>query len=199
MGVFPMAEHKDDPEIFWVDPKHRGILPLNRFHISRSLAKQLRRKDYDVSLNQDFEGVLDGCADRDDTWISDTIRRLYIGLHKRNQAHSLEVWREGTLIGGVYGVSLGAAFFGESMFSRATGGSKIALAYLTAHLRGCGYRLFDTQFITDHLASLGAQEIPRARYQTMLKDAIHRHADISGHQLPDVSSVLASSAAAAST
>ena len=199
MGVFPMAEHKDDPEIFWVDPKHRGILPLNRFHISRSLAKQLRRKDYDVSLNQDFEGVLDGCADRDDTWISDTIRRLYIGLHKRNQAHSLEVWREGTLIGGVYGVSLGAAFFGESMFSRATGGSKIALAYLTTHLRGCGYRLFDTQFITDHLASLGAQEIPRARYQTMLKDAIHRHADISGHQLPDVSSVLASSAAAAST
>ena len=196
MGVFPMSEHKDDPEIFWVDPKQRGILPLGRFHISRSLAKALRRGDYEVTLNRDFEGVLDACADRPDTWINDRIRSLYIGLHQVSQAHSLEVWREGRLIGGVYGVALGAAFFGESMFSRATNGSKIALAYLTTHLRNCGYTLFDTQFITDHLASLGAEEIPRADYQFLLKDAIHRRADITGAQLPDVSSVLASETAA---
>lgn len=196
MGVFPMSEHKDDPEIFWVDPKQRGILPLDRFHISRSLSKALRRGDYEVTLNRDFEGVLDACADRPDTWINDRIRSLYIGLHQVSQAHSLEVWREGRLIGGVYGVALGAAFFGESMFSRATNGSKIALAYLTTHLRNCGYTLFDTQFITDHLASLGAEEIPRADYQFLLKDAIHRRADITGAQLPDVSSVLASATAA---
>ncbi|NQY60284.1 leucyl/phenylalanyl-tRNA--protein transferase [Cognatishimia sp.] len=196
MGVFPMSEHKDDPEIFWVDPKLRGILPLDRFHISRSLAKALRRGDYEVTLNRDFEGVLDACADRPDTWINERIRRLYIGLHQKSRAHSLEVWRDGMLIGGVYGVALGAAFFGESMFSRATNGSKIALAYLTTHLRNCGYTLFDTQFITDHLASLGAEEIPRADYQFLLKDAIHRRADITGAQLPDVSSVVASATAA---
>ncbi|QTN35961.1 leucyl/phenylalanyl-tRNA--protein transferase [Cognatishimia activa] len=196
MGIFPMSEHKDDPEIFWVDPKQRGILPLGRFHISRSLAKALRRGDYEVTLNRDFEGVLDACADRPDTWINDRIRSLYIDLHQKSQAHSLEVWREGRLIGGVYGVALGAAFFGESMFSRATNGSKIALAFLTTHLRNCGYTLFDTQFITDHLASLGAKEIPRADYQFLLKDAIHRRADITGAQLPDVSSVLASATAA---
>jgi leucyl/phenylalanyl-tRNA--protein transferase len=196
MGIFPMSEHKDDPEIFWVDPKRRGILPLDQFHISRSLSKRLRKLDYEITLNQDFEGVLDACADRPDTWINDKIRSLYMSLHRSSQAHSLEVWRQGTLIGGGYGVALGAAFFGESMFSRATDGSKIALAYLTSPLHRCGFTLFDTQFITDHLATLGAQEIPRVDYQFLLKDAIHRRADITAAQLPDVSSVLSATSAA---
>lgn len=197
MGIFPMSEHRDDPEIFWVDPKHRGILPIDGFHISRSLAKSLRRTDYEVSLDRDFEGVLDACADRPDTWINDRIRGLYIALHRQSLAHSLEIWRDNHLIGGVYGVTLGAAFFGESMFSRATNGSKIALAFLTRHLANCGYQLFDTQFITDHLTSLGAIEIPRVQYHSKLKDAMQRRADITACQLPDVSSVL--SARAAST
>ena len=190
MGIFPMSETKDDPEIFWVDPRHRGILPLSNFHISRSLSKALRRMDYSVSLNRDFAGVLDACADRDDTWINAEIRMLYLALHGRGQAHSIEVWREGQLIGGVYGVTLGAAFFGESMFSRATNGSKIALAYLTTHLRLCGFQLFDTQFITDHLKSLGAIEITRAAYHSELAEAIKSPADIHARQLPDVSSVV---------
>lgn len=190
MGIFPMSENKDDPEIFWVDPKHRGILPLDRFHISRSLAKALRKLDYSVSLNRDFEGVLDACADRKDTWINAEIRTLYLALHRRGQAHSLEVWRDKALIGGVYGVTLGAAFFGESMFSRATNGSKIALAYLTCHLHRCGFTLFDTQFITDHLASLGAVEIPRSDYLEKLEIARAQAADISAYSLPDVAAVL---------
>lgn len=195
MGIFPMSEHRDDPEIFWVDPKHRGIFPLEQFHISRSLAKALRRADYTVTLNRDFAGVLDACADRPDTWINSKIRSLYIALHDRGEAHSIEVWRDEALIGGVYGVTLGSAFFGESMFSHATSGSKIALAYLMRHLSNCGFTLFDTQFLTDHLASLGAIEIPRADYQYMLKQARTAKADITGRQLPDAASVLAASAA----
>jgi leucyl/phenylalanyl-tRNA--protein transferase len=195
IGVFPMSEHRDDPEIFWVDPKHRGIIPLEAFHISRSLAKAIRRADFQVTLNYDFEAVLDACADRKDTWINDRIRSLYIALHARDQAHSLEVWRNDSLIGGVYGVTLGAAFFGESMFSRATNGSKIALAFLTHHLRVSGFTLFDTQFLTDHLASLGAIEIPRAEYLEKLSEAVQSQANIGGRQLPDAASVLAASAA----
>lgn len=195
IGVFPMSEHRDDPEIFWVDPKHRGIIPLEAFHISRSLAKAIRRADFHVTLNHDFEAVLDACADRKDTWINERIRSLYIALHERNQAHSLEVWRGDSLVGGVYGVTLGAAFFGESMFSRATNGSKIALAFLAHHLRTSGFTLFDTQFLTDHLASLGAIEIPRAEYLDKLSEAVQSQANIGGRQLPDVASVLAASAA----
>lgn len=196
VGVFPMSEHQDDPEIFWVDPRQRGILPLGGFHISRSLAKRIRKTDYEVSLNQGFSAVLEACADRDETWINDKIRDLYLALHMRKQAHSLEVWRNGKLIGGVYGVTLGAAFFGESMFSRATDGSKLALAYLTQHLKTCGFTLFDTQFLTDHLASLGAVEISRSTYQLKLKEAIRRAADIQSRQLPDAASVLSSSLSA---
>jgi leucyl/phenylalanyl-tRNA--protein transferase len=195
IGVFPMSEHRDDPEIFWVDPKHRGIIPLEAFHISRSLAKTIRRADFQVTLNRDFEAVLDACADRKDTWINDRIRSLYMALHARGQAHSLEVWRNDHLIGGVYGVTLGAAFFGESMFSRATNGSKIALAFLNHHLRASGFTLFDTQFLTDHLASLGAIEIPRAEYLEKLSEAVQSQAEIGSRQLPDADSVLAASAA----
>lgn len=171
-GIFPMAESRDDPEVFWVDPRHRGIFPLDQFHISRSLARTIRRGAYEVRINADFEGVLEGCADRDETWINPTIHALYLSLHRMQRAHSLEVWMDGTLAGGVYGVTLGRAFFGESMFSRRRDASKIALAYLVDHLRQTGFTLFDTQFITPHLSSLGAVEIPRAAYQAQLKDAL---------------------------
>lgn len=191
MGVFPMSEHQDDPEIFWVDPKRRGVLPLDGFHISRSLAKRIRQGGLHVSLNRDFQAVLDGCADREDTWINGEIRSLYIDLHKRSQAHSLEVWSdEDSLIGGVYGVTLGAAFFGESMFSRATDASKIALAYLTTHLSRCGFTLFDTQFLTQHLHSLGAIEISREAYHEALADAVVKSADILAYSLPSASDVV---------
>ncbi len=194
MGVFPMSENRDDPDIFWVDPIRRGIFPLDSFHISRSLAKRIRRGGYTVSLNADFEGVLDGCADRDETWINAQIRALYMALYDRGEAHSLEVWDRDSLIGGVYGVTLGGAFFGESMFSRKTDASKIALAFLIEHLRRCGFTLFDTQFVTDHLVSLGAIEIPRADYHKMLTWALRHDADITAHSLPSPSEVLSASA-----
>ncbi|MEP2534126.1 leucyl/phenylalanyl-tRNA--protein transferase [Shimia sp.] len=190
LGVFPMAEHRDDPDVFWVDPIRRGIFPLDQFHISRSLARALRRSDYSVTLNRDFVGVLDCCADRAETWINAEIRDLYTALHARDQAHSLEIWDQNTLIGGVYGVTLGAAFFGESMFSARRDASKIALAYLVEHLRRCGFTLFDTQFLTDHLASLGAIEIPRRDYQKMLTWATRHSAEITAHSLPSVADVL---------
>ncbi len=190
-GVFPMSEGRDDPEIFWVDPRRRGVLPLNGLHISRSLAKRMRRGGYVVTLNTDFAGVVDACADRPETWINAEIRRLYLMLHDLGHAHSLEVWQDGALIGGVYGVTLGAAFFGESMFSRATDGSKLALVHLSDHLRRCGFVLFDTQFITDHLASLGAIEISRATYRSHLELALQHPADIAQYPLdPDTQSVL---------
>lgn len=191
MGVFPMSEHRDDPEIFWVDPKRRGVFPISDFHISRSLARRMRKGGFRVSLNEAFDQVLDGCADREDTWINEKIYSLYMDLHETAQAHSLEVWNEkDKLIGGVYGVTLGAAFFGESMFSRATDASKIALAFLTTHLHNTGFTLFDTQFITPHLASLGAIEIPRAQYLDQLSEAITKAADIQSAPLPSVQDVV---------
>ncbi|MEL7167271.1 MAG: leucyl/phenylalanyl-tRNA--protein transferase [Pseudomonadota bacterium] len=171
-GIFPMAEARDDPEVFWVDPTRRGVLPLDGFHMSRSLARAMRRSTWHVRIDSDFAGVLDGCADRADTWINDEIRRLYLALHLRGRAHSVEIWDDDTLVGGVYGVTLGAAFFGESMFSRATNASKMALAVAVDHLRTGGFVLFDTQFITPHLASLGAVEISRARYRARLNEAL---------------------------
>ncbi|UWR32178.1 leucyl/phenylalanyl-tRNA--protein transferase [Sulfitobacter sp. W027] len=168
IGIFPMAEHRDDPEIFWVDPRRRGVMPLNGFHISRSLARAMRRSSFHHTINRDFGGVVAGCADRDDTWINAEIAALYAGLHRAGHAHSLEVWEGDALVGGVYGVTLGRAFFGESMFSRRTNASKMALAALVDRLRRGGFTLFDTQFLTDHLASLGAQEISRAKYQAQL-------------------------------
>ena len=183
-GVFPMSEGREDPDIFWVDPRLRGVFPLDQFHISRSPARRLRRNDYGVSVNADFEGVLHGCADREETWISDVIHDLYLQLHRLGHAHSLEIWMGGELVGGVYGVTLGRAFFGESMFSRRTDASKIALAYLVDRLNMAGFILFDTQFITPHLASLGAIEIPRADYHRRLEEALQGHADFTAPELP---------------
>lgn len=177
MGIFPMAESRDDPTMFWVDPDRRGVLPLDGFHVSRSLARRMRRGGYRATLDQAFEEVLDGCADRDETWINAPIRALYMELFARGDAHSIEIREGGILTGGVYGVTIGAAFFGESMFSRATDASKLALAHLVDHLARQGFRLFDTQFLTAHLASLGAIEIPRAAYQRLLREALALRAD----------------------
>ena len=171
-GVFPMADSREAEEVFWVDPKKRGVLPLDGFHISRSLRRRILRAPWQVVVNKDFSGVVAACAERDETWINETIFELYEDLHERGQAHSLEVWDEGALIGGVYGVTIGAAFFGESMFSRRTDASKLALAYLVDRLRRGGFQLFDTQFITPHLASLGAVEISRAAYHKALNAAL---------------------------
>ena len=179
IGIFPMAEHRHDPELFWVDPKIRGVFPLDGFHISRSLARRIRNCGFNVTIDQDFAGVVDGCADRADTWINDELRSLYQRLHVSGHAHSLEIWDGTSLVGGVYGVVLGAAFFGESMFSRRRDASKIALAYLTDRLLQTGFQLFDTQFLTAHLASLGAIEIPRSRYRSLLEEAINTSADFS--------------------
>jgi leucyl/phenylalanyl-tRNA--protein transferase len=179
VGIFPMSESRDDPEIFWVDPRKRGIMPLDGFHISRSLRRAIRRSEWTVTTDRDFAGVLNGCADRDDTWINTEIHALYTALHARGQAHSLEVWEDDALVGGVYGVVLGAAFFGESMFSRRTNASKIALACLVDLLRQGGFTLFDTQFITSHLASLGGIEITRAEYHAQLAHAKQRRASFS--------------------
>lgn len=177
-GVFPMAEHQDDNELFWVDPKQRGVFPLDTFHISRSLAKRLRRGQFHVAVNRDFSGTVRSCANRPETWINQTISDLYDQLHAAGHAHSLEVYDpDGTMIGGVFGITLGAAFFGESMFSTKTDASKIALAYLVDRLRAGGFMLFDTQFITDHLASLGAIEISRSHYRQQLAEAITHPAD----------------------
>lgn len=171
-GVFPMAENRDDPDIFWVDPQFRGVIPLDDFRISRSLVKTLRRAPFQITLNTAFEQVVTGCADRPETWINDTIFDLYRALHMRGDAHAIEVWDGPDLVGGVYGITIGGAFFGESMFSRRRDASKVALAYLVDHLNRCGFVLFDTQFITDHLASLGAIEIPRKAYQAALSQAL---------------------------
>ena len=175
MGIFPMSDGRDDPDIHWVDPRLRGILPLDAFHVSRSLAKRIRSGRFRVTADTAFEAVVEACADRDETWISQGIQRLYTRLHDMGHAHSVEVWEDEALVGGVYGVTLGAAFFGESMFSRVTDASKLALAYTVHRLRAGDFRLFDTQFLTPHLASLGGREIPLAEYHDRLTDAL-RHA-----------------------
>lgn len=177
-GIFPMSEGREVNEVFWVDPRQRGIFELDRFHISRSLAKAMRTTPHSVTLNQAFEEVVDQCAARSETWINAQIKELYLELHNRGDAHSIEVRGENnSLIGGVYGVAIGTAFFGESMFSNATNGSKIALAYLIDMLRTQGFSLFDTQFLTDHLASLGAVEIPRTEYHRRLGMALSQSAN----------------------
>lgn len=190
IGIFPMAEHRDDAEIFWVDPKRRGIIPLDGFHISRSLRRRLLRCGFDIRIDTAFADVVDGCADRAETWINAEIRQHYIALHRAGYARSLEVWDGTDLVGGVYGVTVGAAFFGESMFSRRTDASKIALAYLVDRLRQAGFQLFDTQFLTEHLASLGAVEIPRGSYHERLDEAIALHADFGGPPVPTAQDVI---------
>lgn len=184
VGIFPMSEHRDDPEIFWVDPERRGVFPLKTFHLSRSTARMMRRCGWVARINSDFDAVVDACANRTDTWINDEIRSLYTGLYALGQAHSFEVWDGDTLAGGVYGVTLGTAFFGESMFSARTNGSKIALTCLVDHLRRAGFTLFDTQFLTDHLASLGAIEISRSAYHKLLDQAQMANARFDGPTAP---------------
>ncbi|MHC0054445.1 leucyl/phenylalanyl-tRNA--protein transferase [Actibacterium sp. D379-3] len=183
-GIFPMSEHRDDPDVFWVDPRHRGILPLDGFHLSRSLRRRILRTPFAIRIDTDFAGVVRGCADREETWINDTIFGLYLALHRAGFAHSLELWDGPALVGGVYGVALGGAFFGESMFSRRTDASKIALAYLVDRLTQGGFSLLDTQFLTPHLASLGGIEIPRVTYHEMLERALTQQGDFSGPDTP---------------
>jgi leucyl/phenylalanyl-tRNA--protein transferase len=179
-GIFPMAESADDPELFWVDPTRRGIIPLDGFHVPRRLKRVLRRGGFEVRCDTAFAGVMRGCAEasetRPSTWINDEIIRLYRALFERGAAHSVECWHEGELVGGLYGVSLGAVFFGESMFSRASEASKVALVHLVARLRLGGYRLLDTQFVTPHLARFGAVEISRARYHRLLAEGLRYRA-----------------------
>jgi len=184
VGVFPMAESRDDPEVFWVDPKRRGVFPIGGFRLSRSLAKTIRKGDYEVRVNHDFASVVDGCADREETWINPEIRDRYIDLHEQGNAHSVEIYHDGDLSGGVYGVSLAGAFFGESMFSRRRDASKIALAYLLDRLEISGFTLCDTQFLTAHLASLGAVEISRASYRRQLASALEVEADFTAAAVP---------------
>lgn len=176
IGLFPMAESADDPEIFWVEPEVRGIIPLNDFHISKSLAKAIRQKPFEIRFDTAFEQVLDKCAeptpDRPSTWINQTIRDLYTTLFHMGHAHSVEAYEGGELVGGLYGVSLGAAFFGESMFSRRSNASKIALVYLVERLKAQGFVLLDTQFTTDHLKTFGAIDMPKDVYETVLQSAM---------------------------
>ena len=176
-GVFPMAESREDEALFWVDPHFRGIFELDNFHISRSLARHIRQEPFQIRTNTAFMPVVHGCADRTETWINAKLLDLYEQLHLMGFAHSLEVWENSELVGGVYGLAIGGAFFGESMFSRRTNASKIALAYLVYFLRSGGFSLFDTQFITPHLASLGAIEIPRDDYRARLETALTLDAD----------------------
>ena len=175
-GIFPMAESADDPALFWVDPLERGIMPLDRFHVPRRLRRTIRHGGFEIRCDTDFVGVMRGCAEtragRAETWINERIIGLYQALFEGGLAHSVETWRDGRLVGGLYGVSLGGAFFGESMFSRDTDASKVALVHLVARLVKGGYRLLDTQFLTEHLRQFGTIEIPREIYRTLLAQAL---------------------------
>ncbi len=176
VGLFPMAERRDDPTLFWIDPEKRGILPLDGFHVSRRLRRTVRSGRYEVRCNTAFGDVVRACAapgpNREDTWINDEILSLYGDLHALGRAHCVETWLDGELVGGLYGVSLGAAFFGESMFSLARDASKVALVHLVARLVKGGYKLLDTQFVTDHLTQFGVVELPRAGYRELLSEAL---------------------------
>lgn len=180
-GIFPMAESADDPSLYWVEPRERGLIPLEGFHVGRRLARTIRSDRFEVWADRDFDAVIEGCAEpapgRDKTWINGRIRALYGELFDRGHCHTVEVYEEGHLVGGLYGVSLGSAFFGESMFHRARDASKVALVHLVARLRRGGFTLLDTQFVTEHLSQFGAEEVPRRVYKKMLTQAIERDAD----------------------
>lgn len=195
-GHFPMAESRDDEDVFWLDPQLRGIIPLDGFHVPRRLARTMRSSTYTIGVDRAFERVIALCAEesavRSNTWINPVIENSYIQLFREGYAHSVEVWDSDELVGGLYGVSTGAAFFGESMFSRRTDVSKMALVHLVARLRAGGYRLLDTQFITQHLTQFGAREIPRAAYKKLLREAIA--ADGNFYELGGTGAVLAAGA-----
>ncbi|WP_256375858.1 leucyl/phenylalanyl-tRNA--protein transferase [Caulobacter sp. S45] len=180
-GVFPMAEARDDPRVFLIDPEERGVIPLDGFHTPRRLARTVRAEPFDMRVDTAFEAVIDGCSaqaeDRPETWINDAIRHLYRELFARGQAHTVECWQGERLVGGLYGVSLGGAFFGESMFSLERDASKVALVHLVGRLIVGGYKLLDAQFMTEHLAQFGALEIPRADYRRRLLEALVAPAD----------------------
>lgn len=186
-GLFPMADSRDSEELFWVDPDRRGVIDLDAFRISRSLRKCVRRDRFAVTVNRAFREVIEGCAEprpeRRSTWINDEILKLYAQLHAVGAAHSVECWRAGKLAGALYGVDLAGAFFGESMFHRVRDASKVAMVHLAARLKTGGYRLLDTQFVTDHLRRFGAREVGRERYHALLKEALAVQADF--HALPE--------------
>jgi leucyl/phenylalanyl-tRNA--protein transferase len=180
-GIFPMAERRGDSDLFWVSPEMRGIIPLDAFHIPRRLARTVRSDRFKVTADMAFADVMRACAepapDRPESWINDEILRLYTALHAAGHAHSIECWRDGKLVGGLYGVKLGGAFFGESMFTRERDASKVALVHLVARLRRGGFSLLDTQFLTAHLVRFGTIEIPRAQYHDLLARAISHDAE----------------------
>ena len=196
-GLFPMAESAEDPDLFWIDPDPRGVLPLERFHLPRRLRRTLRSGQYEIRVDTAFDAVMRGCAEptemRPKTWINDEILRLYGALYEQGYAHSVEAWRAGELVGGLYGVALRGVFFGESMFSRSTDASKVALVHLVARLVKGGFRLLDTQFVTDHLRRFGAIEIPRADYHRQLERALAVEAYFAEGLADDPVSVLQSS------
>ncbi|MEI9804380.1 MAG: leucyl/phenylalanyl-tRNA--protein transferase [Pseudolabrys sp.] len=180
-GIFPMAESADDPALYWIEPDMRGIIPLEGFHIPARLARTIRTTPFTVWVDRDFDAVVDGCAeekpDRARTWINARIRKIYRSLFDARHCHSVEVYDGDKLVGGLYGVSLGRAFFGESMFHHARDASKIALVHLMARLRAGGFRLLDTQYVTEHLKTFGAVEVPKRRYHRMLEEALTGDAD----------------------
>lgn len=180
-GIFPMAESADDPGLYWIEPERRGVLPLSGIKVSRRLARTVRSDRFEVVVDRDFDAVIDACAapaeGRRTTWINRRIRKLYGDLFAIGHCHTVEAYEDGVLVGGLYGVDLGGAFFGESMFHTARDASKVALLHLAARLRTGGYRLLDTQFVTDHLVSLGAVEVTRREYHRMLENAVGRQAD----------------------
>jgi leucyl/phenylalanyl-tRNA--protein transferase len=182
-GIFPMAEDADDPALFWIDPPERGVIPLDAFHVPSRLARTVRATSLTVTCDRDFSAVIDGCAapgpQRARTWINAPIRNLYSGLFEIGHCHTVEVYDGATLVGGLYGVSLGRAFFGESMFHRTRDASKIALVHLVARLKLGGFELLDTQFLTDHLTTFGATEVPQERYGKLLASAVRQSADMS--------------------
>lgn len=184
IGVFPMGERRDDPKLYWLDPRLRAVLPLDGFHLPRRLARTVRSGQFEISADKAFVEVVRACAEprpgHPESWINEPIVRLYGELHRRGHAHSVEAWREGRLVGGLYGVSVGAAFFGESMFSRERDASKVALVHLVARLIKSGFRLLDCQFMTEHLRSFGAVEIPRDQFRERLADAVGREAVFQG-------------------
>lgn len=175
-GLFPMADSADDPDLFWVEPEMRGVLPLDGFHIPKRLARTVRQEPFEIRINTAFDAVVAACAEsvenRPSTWINSTITELYSELHRLNHAHSVEAWRDGRLVGGLYGVSLRRAFFGESMFSRATDASKVCLVHLVERLRARQFVLLDTQFTTEHLKRFGAIDVPREDYVDLLAEAL---------------------------
>ena len=188
-GIFPMAESATDPALYWIEPDERGIIPLNAFHVSTSLRKAVRKQIFEIRVDTAFEDVIKSCAektgDRDVTWINHRILKLYTQLHQMGCCHSLESWMDGNLVGGLYGVRIGAVFFGESMFSRADNASKVALVHLVARLNAGGFKLLDAQFLNPHLAQFGTYTVPKKIYRPILEEALDGTGDFSAFKLDD--------------